>query len=116
MIRRPPRSTLFPYTTLFRSSLTYLYDSGPETIPDSLGNTLSRLNASRQLAGITETHIFTPSVVNIVRIGYNRSLGEILVPIKALTPSAGDPTLGYTPRTFAPAINVEGNSSTGRRC
>src|SRR6267378_4709448 len=52
-------------------SITYLYDNGPETIPDSLGNTLSRLNASRQLAGITETHIFTPSVVNIVRIGYN---------------------------------------------
>src|SRR4029079_19828508 len=24
MIRRPPRSTLFPYTTLFRSSLAYL--------------------------------------------------------------------------------------------
>src|SRR3712207_8786402 len=24
MIRRPPRSTLFPYTTLFRSSLTLL--------------------------------------------------------------------------------------------
>src|SRR2546422_7552142 len=23
MIRRPPRSTLFPYTTLFRSSFTY---------------------------------------------------------------------------------------------
>src|SRR3712207_6986904 len=23
MIRRPPRSTLFPYTTLFRSSVTY---------------------------------------------------------------------------------------------
>src|SRR3712207_6863151 len=23
MIRRPPRSTLFPYTTLFRSSITY---------------------------------------------------------------------------------------------
>src|SRR3712207_8313918 len=24
MIRRPPRSTLFPYTTLFRSSLLYM--------------------------------------------------------------------------------------------
>src|SRR2546429_4288236 len=24
MIRRPPRSTLFPYTTLFRSSILYL--------------------------------------------------------------------------------------------
>src|SRR3984893_1779706 len=94
-------------------SLTYLYDNGPETIPDNLGNTLSRLNAGRQLAGITETHIFTPHVVNIVRIGYNRSLGEILVPIRALTPSAGDPMLGYTPGTFAPAINVDGIVSTG---
>src|SRR5690349_21954180 len=26
MIRRPPRSTLFPYTTLFRSSLRGLFD------------------------------------------------------------------------------------------
>src|SRR3712207_6897373 len=25
MIRRPPRSTLFPYTTLFRSYTAYLY-------------------------------------------------------------------------------------------
>ena len=24
MIRRPPRSTLFPYTTLFRSALTFV--------------------------------------------------------------------------------------------
>src|SRR3712207_9016027 len=26
MIRRPPRSTLFPYTTLFRSDVTYYED------------------------------------------------------------------------------------------
>src|SRR5256885_10772816 len=29
MIRRPPRSTLFPYTTLFRSSLGVLMGTGP---------------------------------------------------------------------------------------
>src|SRR2546425_1895409 len=28
MIRRPPRSTLFPYTTLFRSLLAVLDDAG----------------------------------------------------------------------------------------
>src|SRR5256885_13109416 len=28
MIRRPPRSTLFPYTTLFRSNLAEVYDFG----------------------------------------------------------------------------------------
>src|SRR5215204_4169230 len=27
MIRRPPRSTLFPYTTLFRSHLPYVVDA-----------------------------------------------------------------------------------------
>src|SRR2546426_8249157 len=29
MIRRPPRSTLFPYTTLFRSSLTSSRNTSP---------------------------------------------------------------------------------------
>src|SRR2546429_1375424 len=31
MIRRPPRSTLFPYTTLFRSSIDLLMLPGPST-------------------------------------------------------------------------------------
>src|SRR3712207_9107406 len=30
MIRRPPRSTLFPYTTLFRSCLTFTLTTGDE--------------------------------------------------------------------------------------
>src|SRR3712207_8827121 len=34
MIRRPPRSTLFPYTTLFRSEL--LQDLGREPTPEEL--------------------------------------------------------------------------------
>src|SRR3712207_8376051 len=32
MIRRPPRSTLFPYTTLFRSALALDADGGEELI------------------------------------------------------------------------------------
>src|SRR3712207_7085600 len=38
MIRRPPRSTLFPYTTLFRSELFVLKDHG-----DRLGSSLDLL-------------------------------------------------------------------------
>src|SRR3712207_7448620 len=34
MIRRPPRSTLFPYTTLFRSSGRPRADPGPGRAPD----------------------------------------------------------------------------------
>src|SRR2546426_7305083 len=44
MIRRPPRSTLFPYTTLFRSQPAYVTVSatgaepvGPDADPSSVG-------------------------------------------------------------------------------
>src|SRR5262245_64566201 len=36
MIRRPPRSTLFPYTTLFRSCTPVLRTSRPKTVGDSV--------------------------------------------------------------------------------
>src|SRR2546422_4850477 len=36
MIRRPPRSTLFPYTTLFRSTPLRLHH-GPDLRPSQLG-------------------------------------------------------------------------------
>src|SRR3712207_6928248 len=36
MIRRPPRSTLFPYTTLFRSSASSTRLPGPDTVYSSL--------------------------------------------------------------------------------
>src|SRR5258707_1743653 len=41
MIRRPPRSTLFPYTTLFRSIINWV-----------LRLTLVRIDAARMLRGV----------------------------------------------------------------
>src|SRR3712207_9379938 len=38
MIRRPPRSTLFPYTTLFRSADTMRGESGRDRISGDSGN------------------------------------------------------------------------------
>src|SRR2546422_6759132 len=51
MIRRPPRSTLFPYTTLFRSKFgirvdssgQQMQDSRPERIKQSVDGSLKRL-------------------------------------------------------------------------
>jgi hypothetical protein len=94
-------------------SLTYLYDNGPETVPDALGNVLSLLGAGRQVAGITERHIFSTNVVNVTRVGYNRSIGQVLIPVKALTPAAADPSLAYTPNAFAPSTSVAGLADAG---
>src|SRR5260370_3058503 len=43
MIRRPPRSTLFPYTTLFRSAgvYSYSYTLGDNTSGDATSDTFS---------------------------------------------------------------------------
>src|SRR2546422_5461365 len=45
MIRRPPRSTLFPYTTLFRSSCCPRTSSGTAT------NRVTRSDSNQSLAG-----------------------------------------------------------------
>src|SRR3712207_7358462 len=42
MIRRPPRSTLFPYTTLFRSHRSHPRQAGREDQPLRLGRELRR--------------------------------------------------------------------------
>src|SRR5258708_31589698 len=62
MIRRPPRSTLFPYTTLFRSLLDFsgareaMADAiidlvGPDELPEvaDLDRKSTRLNSSHQI-------------------------------------------------------------------
>src|SRR5256885_11115113 len=43
MIRRPPRSTLFPYTTLFRSVQAHLLQQGAARLRAFLGHALLRL-------------------------------------------------------------------------
>src|SRR2546427_7348116 len=49
MIRRPPRSTLFPYTTLFRSGLLHAHTHIHAGQQQSLG--IGHLGAQRDLAG-----------------------------------------------------------------
>src|SRR5258708_20114330 len=46
MIRRPPRSTLFPYTTLFRSSMGRRLASRPRSLPQTVPIRLSFRPAS----------------------------------------------------------------------
>src|SRR5258707_4178284 len=47
MIRRPPRSTLFPYTTLFRSAQARL---GPRNLPPFRADHVGSLLRPRELA------------------------------------------------------------------
>src|SRR3712207_9502728 len=60
MIRRPPRSTLFPYTTLFRSRLgytRYVAQGG------DWGSPISSAMARQAPAGLLGIHINLPATV-----------------------------------------------------
>src|SRR5258708_17338103 len=73
MIRRPPRSTLFPYTTLFRSRdlLQYhFYESRrfSSRQPDLLVHGLAKVRARHRLA----RHRLTPlSATNLINLNNN---------------------------------------------
>src|SRR3989442_2339349 len=50
MIRRPPRSTLFPYTTLFRSSPLFLSRGGERHLAiENPNNKTPRIRVNRQI-------------------------------------------------------------------
>src|SRR5256885_7953889 len=54
MIRRPPRSTLFPYTTLFRSD--YHYDHSPREVQRQRFREQARL-ADRKSTRLNSSHL-----------------------------------------------------------
>src|SRR5205809_4940737 len=55
MIRRPPRSTLFPYTTLFRSHLAH--NLGNLLLLGKIGVFHNRRNASSRLLLLISKHL-----------------------------------------------------------
>src|SRR3712207_7354899 len=71
MIRRPPRSTLFPYTTLFRSGVDMLLM--PPDLDKAYGAVLKAVRSGR----ITERRI-DRSVMRILRLKQERGVFEPL--------------------------------------
>src|SRR6195256_1838002 len=85
---------------------TYSFDNAPSTRPDAFfGNVLLAQSDRRQIAAVEETHTFSASFVNSVRLGYNRSHTQAAGGIKAINPAAADPSLSWAPGfTFAPRV------------
>ena len=94
-------------------SATYLRDNAPEVSPDSVGDTTFIFNAGRQVASLTENHLFSPNVLNVARLGFNRSLGSVDLPGTALNPTAGNATIGFLPGLYAPRLTVTGLAVVG---
>jgi len=91
---------------------SWFYDRGPYSEPDALLNVTSELFSSREMASLEETHVFSPTLVNTFRLGLNRTDGISGGPGQALTPVAGDLSLGAVPGMAAPIIAGAGLTTT----
>lgn len=87
---------------------TYMFDDSTLTSPDLFQTIVSGTLTRRQLATAEYTKIVTPAFVNILRLGFSRVRPDIMKPIKALLPFAGDPGNGYVPGRPVGLIGVTG--------
>lgn len=87
---------------------TYSFDNSPLTQPNILDDVLVSSVAKRQIAAIEESHVFTPTVVNSLRIGYNRERASSGGGINAINPVAADTSLGWAPGLSPPQVNMPG--------
>ena len=86
----------------------WFFDKSPQITPDVFLESTTETFSERIMGGIEETHVFSPTLVNTVRVGYNRTNGLVGQPVAALLPIAADATLGAVPNRPAPILSVTG--------
>jgi carboxypeptidase family protein len=91
----------------------WFYDKSPQSTPDPYLLATHQAISKRSLGGLEETHSFSASLVNIARVGYNRTEGFVGQPGVALNPLAANTSLGVglVPGRAAPLIHGAGLSA-----
>ncbi|NDQ55497.1 MAG: TonB-dependent receptor plug domain-containing protein [Acidipila sp.] len=92
----------------------WFYDKSPQSTPDPYLLATHQTISERWLGGMEWTHSFSSALVNIARIGYNRTVGQVGQPGAALRPIAADPSFGtgIVPNRPGPIISGAGLSAT----
>jgi hypothetical protein len=87
---------------------TYNYDDTPFTQQDSFGNLNILSQTTRHIAALEESHIFSPTLVNSARLGFNRNAVINYFTVGAINPASADPALGVFPGGDNPSIRISG--------
>ena len=87
---------------------SWFYDKASIDQPDALLVGVHAVATKRHFGSVESTHIFSPTLLNTVRIGFSRTDGVIQQPVSALNPLASDSALGSTPGANSPILSVPG--------
>jgi hypothetical protein len=87
---------------------TYMYDDTDYHSPDALDVQLLGSHTNRQIVVLEENHIFSPTLMNTVRGGYNREDVADERSVSAINPLASDLSLGAVPGKYAAQVQISG--------
>ncbi|HEY7837425.1 MAG TPA: carboxypeptidase regulatory-like domain-containing protein [Terriglobales bacterium] len=84
---------------------SYYQDHSNWEKPSALNTSISAQQVPHEAISFEETHIFTPNLINTMRLGYNRS--NLLSPTVAnLLPASTDTSFGILPGLPAPGVSA----------
>ena len=76
---------------------TYVFDRGQQDNPDAYNFKQVGNQSRRHTLALEESHIFTPTLVNTTRFGFNRDIVIAFTTLAAINPAASDTALGFDP-------------------
>jgi len=85
-----------------------MFDSGTVRQPDELNNKLTGYDSRRQFFTVSETHTFSPRMLNSIRLGIYRVVATTGLTFAGINQSAGDPSFGTVPGHNAAEVTVPG--------
>jgi len=92
---------------------TYQFDKASQNIPDQYDSVLLENPMFRQTVAIEENHVFSPSLLNSLRVGLNRDNVESPSGATPVNAAAGDKTLGFIPDTTMGNIVINSDGLSG---
>jgi hypothetical protein len=83
---------------------TYMRDNSHTEQPGTFNELITNLVSAREVATIREQHVFSPTVLNAARFGFNRAVGIKGGISKVSNPLMFDPSYAFQPGGFAGSI------------
>lgn len=89
-------------------SSTYFFDDGSLIAPDPLDVKVTGNYDRRQMIGLSETHILSPTLLNTARFGFSRVVSRAPTTVSIINPKGSDTSLGFVPGLPVGLINIGG--------
>ena len=90
---------------------TYMFDNTGYVQPDSMNNYLVNSHTRRQMFALEDSHIFSPTFINSMRVGYNRVAVLNFRGLSEINSAAADKSLASIPGQNPPRVFIGGGFS-----